>query len=59
MMSVNILINGNPILTRSCWEIKGEDGECEYQVDDGRIIKHNYNNGAVPLAVKLLEGIKE
>lgn len=59
MITVSISINGNPIITRSCWKIKGLEGECQYQCDDGRIIKHNYDQGSVPLAIKLLEGVKE
>ena len=59
MISVSIFINNNPLITRSATRIKGNDGElCEYQVDDGRTIKHNFNDGAVSLAIKLLEGIE-
>jgi hypothetical protein len=60
MISVVININDKTIMARSASRIEGEEGEiCTYKVDDGRIIKHDYNDGCVKLAIKLLEGIKE
>lgn len=59
MITVSIFINNNPILTRSAHRIKGLEGEiCQYHVDDGSIIEHNYNDGAVVLAKKMLDTIK-
>jgi len=58
MISVVISINGNPILARSTKRIDGETKEvCSYQVDDGSIIKHKPNEGAVILAKKMLDTI--
>jgi hypothetical protein len=59
MITVAILINGNPIIARSCHKIEGIEGKCKYKVDDGRIIEHDYNDGAIPLAIKMLEGVIE
>lgn len=55
------MINGNPILARSAVN-KGyapnKDG-CVYEVDDGNIVLHDPDDGAVQLAKKLLDLIKE
>ena len=51
MLTVAILINGQPLYTRSCF--REEDGK--YRVDDGSIIEHNYGDGAITLAHKLLD----
>lgn len=60
MITVSILINGQPLYTRSAFRIDGKQGEvCKYKCDDGSIITHNYNDGAVKLAHKLLDTIKE
>jgi hypothetical protein len=61
MITVQININGNCILARSATRIKDEDakGEATYEVDDGNTILHNPNEGAVALAHKLLDCIKE
>ena len=60
MITVSVLINGQPILTRSAARIKGEEGEiCTYKIDEGTIIKHNYNKGFVPLVKKMLDTIDE
>ncbi len=60
MISVVILINGNPIMARSARNT-GDllTGGCEYTVDDGSTIAHNPDDGAVKLAIKLLGTIKE
>lgn len=55
MITVAILINGNPIMARSASRVK--DGL--YKCDDGTMIEHNYELGAIPLAKKLLDTIKE
>jgi len=60
MITVNILINGQPLFTRSAWRTKGKSGEkCTYKLDDGSTVKHNYDDGAIPLAKKLLDTIQE
>ena len=55
MFTVSILINGQPLYTRSCFREKTGI----YKVDDGSIIEHEYNDGAIVLAHKLLDTIKE
>ena len=61
MISVQININGNCIAARSATRIRDEDdtGEAVYKVDDGIEIRHNPDEGAVALAHKLLDCIKE
>ena len=60
MITVSILINGNPIYTRSAIRESGSIGEvCAYKCDDGSIITHHYDDGAVTLAHKMLDTIKE
>lgn len=57
MLTVSILINGEPIFTRSVVNrIKSKGG---YVCDDGTVIKHNPKDGAVSLAIKALKTIKE
>ena len=61
MISVTIFINNKPIYTRSAVnrsEVYGK-GMQTYEVDDGSVIKHKYEAGAVALAKKLLDTIKE
>lgn len=57
MMTVAILINGNPIMARSAVNRLEEKGV--YICDDGSEIKHDPKDGAVALAHKLLDTIKE
>ena len=57
MISVMILINGNPIMGRSAVNRLKETGF--YIGDDGSKIKHNPEDGAVKLAIKMLKTIKE
>ena len=61
MISVAIMINGNPIMARSAVNkgIESDDGNVEYLCDDRTIIYHNPDDGAVELAIKLLKTIKE
>ena len=61
MLSVAIMINGNPIMARSAVN-KGnmpDTDKCVYLVDDGTTIQHDPDDGVVALAIKLLETIKE
>jgi len=56
MITVTILINGNPIITRSAVRnITGEPNE--YLLDDGKTIAHFSSDGAVELAKKMLDSI--
>ncbi len=63
MITVMISINGNPIYLRSAVNIskKGvkSNEDNTYHVDDGSIIKHKQSDGAVVLAKKMLDTIKE
>ena len=60
MISVCININGNFLVGRSATRIdENRDGDCEYKCDDGTIIKHDPDKGAVELAIKMLRTIKE
>ena len=61
MITVAILINGQPIYTRSARNLDriNEMGEHIYKVDDGNTVKHRRDKGAVKLAIKMLELIKE
>jgi len=61
MITVTILINNNPIHTRSAVRMEDEDavGKATYEVDDGSSIRHNPDEGAVALAKKMLDTIKE
>lgn len=60
MISVVIYINNQSIVLRAARRIKGEPGElCHYKVDDGRTIAHHYDEGAVALAIKMLQGVKK
>lgn len=59
MITVAILINGQPIMARSAVN-KGDvnDGYTRYEVDDGSTVFHKREDGAVPLAIELLKLLK-
>lgn len=62
MITVTILINGQPVYTRSAHRreqtvIKGK--RSTYKVDTGEIIEHDYDDGAVILAKKMLDTIHD
>lgn len=60
MITVAILINGQPIMARSAVNTGHKQrGQTEYRVDDGTYVFHDADKGAVPLAIKLLQTIKE
>lgn len=66
MITVSILINGQPIYTRSAINITEEaggkygKGKQVYRIDTGEIlINHKSEDGAIKLAMKMLETIKE
>lgn len=57
MITVSILINGEPIFTRTAVNRLRETGF--YLNDDGTKIDHDPKDGAVALAIKMLQTIKE
>lgn len=63
MLSVAIMINGNPIMARSAvntGKCRMDDGSTIYDVDDdGSRIYHNPDDAPVALAKKLLDTIQE
>lgn len=60
MITVAILINGNPIVARNAVNKmrKNKKGETAYKTDSGETIWHNPEEGAVALAKKLLDTIR-
>ena len=61
MITVAVLINGQPIATRSAVNV-GEDPLADltiYKSDDGSIVTHRRTEGALVLARKLLDLIHE
>lgn len=60
MITVSILINGQPIFTRSAVNRGATENGHRYEVDDGPPdIIYRRELGAIPLAIKMLERIKE
>lgn len=60
MISVVVYINNVPIICRQARRVQGEPGQmCRYKVDDGKVIRHHYDEGAAQLAIKLLAGVVE
>lgn len=61
MITVSILINGQPIFTRSAVNTGAADksGRTCYKLDDGNCVMHHREKGAVPLAISMLKKIKE
>ena len=60
MITVAILINGNPIAARSAVNIEAcTSGYHKYKLDDGTTLLHRRENGAVKLAIEMLKSIKE
>lgn len=57
MLTVSILINGKPIYTRTVVNRIKEKGG--YVCDDGTLIEHRADDGAIELAIKALKTIKE
>jgi hypothetical protein len=57
MLTVSILINGEPIYTRTVVNRRKEIGK--YICDDGTKIDHDPDDGAVELAIKALKTIHE
>ena len=63
MITVAILINGNPLMARSATNTgiidKDRGGTTIYRCDTGQDIYHYPSDGAVALAHKLLDTIEE
>lgn len=66
MITVSILINGNPIYTRSAVNVGhvkeatwGKERRCDYELDDGSHLQHSPSDGAVKLAKMMLDTICE
>jgi hypothetical protein len=61
MITVSILINGKAIFTRSAINTTrlNSKGETIYEVDDGKVVSHKREEGAIKLGIKLLKLIKE
>lgn len=61
MITVAILINGQPIMARSAVNVGKIRSKkyTTYQLDDGSEVIHEESAGAVALAMKMLQTIKE
>jgi len=60
MITVSILINGQPIFTRSARNTdKVKNKKTIYILDTGKEILHKRKNGAIKLAKMMLDTIKE
>ena len=60
MLTVAILINGQPIMARSARRVQDNDDDtATYKCDTGEEILHRPDDGAVALAHKLLNTIVE
>lgn len=67
MITVSISINGSVVAARSARNTgniprpsKGEDGTwCSYLMDDGNVLFHRREDGAIKLAGMMLEKVKE
>lgn len=67
MITVSILINGQPIYTRSAVNvgntaeaaIGSKERRCRYECDDGSVINHWKHRGAIELAKLMLDTIIE
>jgi len=60
VISVSVAINAVPLYTRSARRIKtGKNGTHTYQLDTGETITHKESDGALALAKKMLDMVKE
>lgn len=59
MITVAILINGQPIAARSAVNIEECASGHKYKLDDGKTLLHRREDGAVKLAIEMLKTIKE
>lgn len=58
MITVTILVNGQPIFTRSAVRVVTSSPNT-YELDDGSYLKHEGADGAIKLAKAMLDTIKE
>lgn len=60
MITVCVAINGQPIFARSAVRTTtAPDGLNTYTLDTGDTLEHQYDAGAVALAIAMLQTIKE
>lgn len=61
MIGVTVTINETVLYHRSAVNtgVKNKKGEHIYKVDDGEVIAHIREAGAIPLVIEMLKGIKE
>lgn len=65
MLTVSVLINGKPIYTRTAVNVTHKTPQSlragfeVYQLDDGKVLNHNADKGAVDLAIKMLKTVVE
>lgn len=62
MITVSIMINGQPIFTRSAHrrtKRHAKGNQQAYLLDDNSVVYHDIDKGAIPLAIKMLKSIKE
>ena len=59
MIKVQIWINKRCILEETAVRIKGNKGEnCSYRLSDGRIITHDFDEGAKALSRRIIDAGK-
>lgn len=60
MLTVAILINGNPLVAKNAVNKieKNKRGQVKYLTDSGEVVWHDPKDGAVVLAKKLLDTIR-
>lgn len=55
---VKVFVNDREIIETHAVRVEGQPHEwCTYRLPDGRLIRHHYDKGAVPLAVMMLEAL--
>lgn len=65
MITVAILINGQPIIARTAVNkglvrpVNDSPPRCRYRLDTGEVIEHHPPDGAVALAIKMLQTVRE
>lgn len=60
MITVQVQINGNTVFSRSAVRVELlEDNHGRYEIDEGSILTHDRDDGAVELAKKLLDTVDE
>lgn len=61
MMTVVIYVNGTPVYARSAVNVgsENEKGETKYICDAGKSIRHKREDGAIELAKKMLDSIRD